>query len=200
MTAHTDLPNSLFLQDKPILGSTGMALRDNVAAAAEAATGAPVLVAGWHPYDMVKIGDGNDGVFYDFAVHGTRATIMTPDFADGYEYAVMLEDLGCNATSKLVVSLYKETDAAYQAAWTSTNTTSGAVYGWFPIVIPRVAKNVHTIEYHTALNTMPNTVVEVGMSGMYDATIQKILRARFAWYSGNIDAGKAKLYRRGMQG
>ena len=41
MTAHTDLPNSLFLQDKPILGSTGMALRDNPIAISEGAPGAP---------------------------------------------------------------------------------------------------------------------------------------------------------------
>lgn len=196
MTAHTDLPNSLFLQDKPILGSTGMALRDNVAAAAEAATGAPVVVAGWHPYDMVKIGDGNDGVFYDFAVDGTVASIATPNFADGYEYAVMLEGLGCTMTSSLVVSLYKETDAAYSVAWTSSNTSSDNTYAWIEIPIPRIAKTGHFVEYKATLDNL----VETGASGFYDATVQKILRARIAWNSGNIDAGKAKLYRRGMQG
>jgi len=196
MTAHTDLPNSLFLQDKPILGSTGMALRDNVAAAAEAATGAPVVVAGWHPYDMVKIGDGADGVFYDFAVDGTVATITTPDFADGYEYAICLTGLGCSATHRLVVSLYKETDAAYQTAWTSSNTSSGDTYAWIEIPIPRIAKTGHFVEYKAALENL----IETGASWFYDATVQKILRARISWSSGDIDAGTAKLYRRGMQG
>jgi len=151
MTAHTDLPNSLFLQEKPMLGSTGMALRDNVAAAAEAATGAPVVVAGWHPYDMVKIGDGNDGVFYDFAVDGTQATITTPDFADGYEYAICLTGLGCSATQNLAVSLYRETDAAYSVAWTSSNTASGDTYAWIEIPIPRIAKTGHFVEYKATL-------------------------------------------------
>ena len=196
MTAHTDLPNSLFLQDKPILGSTGMALRDNVAAAAEAATGAPVVVAGWHPYDMVNIGDGADGVFYDFAVHGTQATITTPDFADGYEYAIRFADLGCSATSALNVDLYRETDAAYTTVWTSANTTPGAAYGWVEIHAPRVAGTEHFVTARAAMATNP----EAATSGFWDATVQKILRARISWSSGNIDAGKAKLYRRGMQG
>jgi len=196
MTAHTDLPNSLFLQDKPILGSTGMALRDNVAAAAEAADDAPVLVAGWHPYDMVKIGDGNDGVFYDFAVHGTQATITTPDFADGYEYAIRFANLGCSVTSALKVDLYRETDAAYTTVWTSANTTFGAAYGWVEIHIPRV----NDIGHFVSARAVMSTVAESATSGFWDATVQKILRARISWSSGNIDAGTAKLYRRGMQG
>jgi len=197
MTAHTDLPNSLFLQDKPILGSTGMALRDNVAAAAEAADDAPVLVAGWHPYDMVKIGDGNDGVFYDFAVNGTQSTITTPDFADGYEYAIRFADFGCSAASALKVDLYRETDAAYTTVWTSANTTAEAAYGWVEIHAPRVAGTEHFVTARAAMAANP----EAATSGFWDATVQKILRARISWSGGaNIDAGTAKLYRRGMQG
>ncbi len=201
MTAHTVLPNSLFLQDKPILGSTGMALRDNVVAAAEAADDAPVLVAGWHPYDMVNIGDGADGVFYDFAIDGTQATITTPDFADGYEYAIRFANLGCDATSvTLNVALYRETDAAYTTVWTSANTTDGAAYGWVEIHAPRVAGTDHFV---TARATMAN-IAEAKTSGFWAATVQKILRARISWSSGHgpasIDAGTARLYRRGMQG
>ena len=97
--------NTVIAHKKPITLQQGRALRDNPIAISEAATGAPVVVAGWHPYDMVKIGDGNDGVFYDFAVHGTQATITTPDFADGYEYAIRFADLGCSAASALKVDL-----------------------------------------------------------------------------------------------
>ncbi len=189
--------NTVIAHKKPITLQQGRALRDNPIAISEAATGAPVVVAGWHPYDMVKIGDGNDGVFYDFAVNGTQATITTPDFADGYEYAIRFADLGCSATSDLNVDLYRETGAAYTTAWTSANTTAGAAYGWVEIHAPRVAGTEHFV---TARATMAN-FAEAATSGFWDATVQKILRARILWSGGaNIDAGTAKLYRRGMQG
>lgn len=44
--AFTALINALFLPGKPILGSTGLALRDNIAATAEGATGAPRVRVG----------------------------------------------------------------------------------------------------------------------------------------------------------
>ena len=116
--------NTVIAHKKPITLQQGRALRDNPIAISEAATGAPVVVAGWHPYDMVKIGDGNDGVFYDFAVHGTQATITTPDFADGYEYAIRFANLGCSSTSALNVDLYRETDAAYTTVWRRKNRSN----------------------------------------------------------------------------
>lgn len=168
---------------------------ENVRALAEAAPDAPVVVAGWHPYDMVAVGDGATGVFYDFAVHGTQATITTPDFADGYEYAIRFADLGCSAASALNVDLYRETDAAYTTVWTSANTTAGAAYGWVEIHAPRVAGTEHFV---TARATMAVSA-EAATSGFWDATVQKVLRARLSWTSGNIDAGTVALYRRGFQ-
>ncbi len=44
--AFTTLINALFLPGRPILGSTGQALRDNIAATAEGATGAPRVRVG----------------------------------------------------------------------------------------------------------------------------------------------------------
>lgn len=44
MTAWTTLINALFLPGKPILGSTGVALRDNLQATTEGATGAPRII------------------------------------------------------------------------------------------------------------------------------------------------------------
>ena len=189
--------NTVIAHKKPITMQQGRALRDNPIAISEAATGAPVVVAGWHPYDMVKIGDGNDGVFYDFAVNGTQATITTPDFEDGYEYAIRFANLGCSSTSALNVDLYRETDAAYTTVWTSANTTAGAAYGWVEIHAPRIAG----IEHFVTARAIMAAAAEAATSGFWDATVQKILRARISWSGGaNIDAGTAKLYRRGMQG
>ena len=200
MTAHTDLPNSLFLQDKPILGSTGMALRDNVAAAAEAADDAPVLVAGWHPYDMVKIGDGNDGVFYDFAVSGAVASVETPVFDDGFEYAIRVAGISSTANAAaLVIDLYKEAAASYQNVYTSVadiGSSANLVDGWIEVRCPRLPKRVHAIEFFVSINI----TALAGIAPMYDATVQAISKARVRFSAGNIDAGRIYLYRRGMQG
>lgn len=200
MTAHTDLPNSLFLQDKPILGSTGMALRDNVAAAAEAADDAPVLVAGWHPYDMVKIGDGATGLIYDFAVSGAAASVETPVWANGFEYAIRVAGISSTASaSSLVIDLYKEADAAYQNVYTSfadIGSSANLVDGWIEVKCPRLPKRVHAIEFFVSTNI----TVQAGIAPMYDATMQAIGKARLSFSAGNIDAGQIYLYRRGMQG
>ncbi|NBW12552.1 MAG: hypothetical protein EBR82_31455, partial [Caulobacteraceae bacterium] len=43
MTSYTTIPDATFLASKPILGSTGIAMRDNPLAMFEGATGAPRL-------------------------------------------------------------------------------------------------------------------------------------------------------------
>lgn len=68
-------------------------LARNPDAIAKGEPGAPVVVAGWHPYDMVEVGDGNDGAFYDAAVDGSVTTVYSPSFETGYEYAIYSVDL-----------------------------------------------------------------------------------------------------------
>ena len=88
MTAWTTISNALVAVGAKPFATTVQALRDNPAAIAEGATGAPVLSTGWHPYDMVNVGDGATGKFYDFAVNGAVTSITTPTFADGYDYFI----------------------------------------------------------------------------------------------------------------
>jgi hypothetical protein len=199
--AWTTLPNSLFLPGKPILGSTGAELRDNIASAASRDSGAPVVTnGGWHPYNMAAIGDGATGLIYDFAVSGAVASVETPVWADGYEYAIRIA--GISGTSPfgaaLVIDLYKETDAAYQNVYTSTATLGAADRlgdGWIEAKAPRLLKRVHGIERFVSIDT----TVETGASAMYDATVQAISKARVSLSNGNIDAGQIYLYRRGIQ-
>jgi len=74
--------------DAPLTSGLAYAWRDNTIAIAEGSPGAPVLSAAWHPYDMVSVGDGTTGLFYDVAVSGATATITTPTFANGWDYRV----------------------------------------------------------------------------------------------------------------
>ena len=195
------LINALFLPGKPILGSTGIALRDNIEAGHRAAAGAPIGInAGWHPYDRTVIGGTETGLIYDFGVHGAVSAIDTPDFEDGFEYAILGRglsfDSGINRT--LQVQLYRATGAAWSTAWTSTVTLDGTTVGdlWVEIIAPRVVKTVHPIRYELYASVGGG---EGGRAVAYNATAQKIGKGRVAPTSGQTDGGQVYLFRRGMQ-
>jgi hypothetical protein len=195
------LINALFLPGKPILGSTGIALRDNIEAGHRAAAGAPIGInAGWHPYDRTVIGGTETGLIYDFGVHGAVSAIDTPDFEDGFEYAILGRglsfDSGINRT--LQVQLYRATGAAWSTAWTSTVTLDGTTVGdlWVEIIAPRVVKTVHPIRYELYASVGGG---EGGRAVVYNATAQKIGKGRVAPTSGQTDGGQVYLFRRGMQ-
>lgn len=192
--------NTVIAHKKPITLQQGRALRDNPIAISEAATGAPVVVAGWHPYDMVKIGDGATGLIYDFAVSGAVASVETPVFDDGFEYAIRVVGISSTANAAtLVIDLYKEADASYQNVYTSVadiGSSANLVDGWIEVRCPRLPKRVHAIEFFVSINI----TALAGIAPMYDATVQAISKARVSFSVGNIDAGRIYLYRRGMQG
>lgn len=175
------------------------ALADNPIAIAERASGAPVMAnGGWHPYDMAAIGDGATGLIYDFAVSGAVASVETPVFDDGFEYAIRLSGISAaNFGVNLVIDLYKETDAAYQTVYTSTAEPASPDLsdGWIEIKMPRLLSRVHGAQYILSIDG----AVEAGVAAMYDATVQAISKARVRYSFGNIDAGQIYLYRRGVQ-
>ncbi|NDK37186.1 hypothetical protein, partial [Rhodovulum sulfidophilum] len=74
------------------------------------AVGASVNEAAWHPHDMVRVGDGADGLFWDHSAEGDGRYISTPDFEDGYEYMIRFEGLtfGGNGGSYLMLKGWVE--------------------------------------------------------------------------------------------
>jgi hypothetical protein len=176
--------------------ATVTALRDNPGAMAEAATGAPVIFAGWHPVDKVSVGDGKDGLIYSQAVNGTLAEIVTPDFADGYEYRIIADDLSHNSGSarNILLQLYRETDASYVTVFTSAFTIGSADACAFDIefMAPRVSKRSRLVN-GVAISA---TATEAVFGGDFSSTIQKTLRAKILFSSGSIDKGKVWLFRR----
>lgn len=198
MTAYTTLTNATFLPGKPILGSTGSALRDNPLAMAEADSTAPVNQTAWHPYNKVTNGDTNTGLIYDFGVSGAVASVVSPDFADGYEYKfIYLNISGTSGTSNLTIDLYKETDAAYQSCTPNLASSIATADNYSGILIvnhPRLSRTTWSVD---AKYWKEGTASFLGGDLiMYDATVQKLLRARFSFSSGNIDNGKIYMYRR----
>lgn len=180
--------------DSPVTATLMAALEENPAAIAEGATDAPVVASAWHPYDAVTVGDGADGLIWDQSVDGSLATITTPDFEDGYEYALFIEGVTTSATSgTFSFDLYKEVDAAYQFVQTAIPWGGTAHYGLVRIMFPRIAKQYHGVVWESGLRT----VFPTGTYGeMADNTVQKILRARFDVSSGTINGGKIYMHRR----
>ena len=173
-------------------------LRDNAEAMNAQTAGSPVQAAVWHPYNKVTVDDANDGIFYDFSVDGAVASVETPDFEDGYEYAVLGDDLYTTVTGLAVlrVEFYRSVDAAYST------------------VRPAITQNVGNtaISFNMFTNTPRIPRVGGAVSGLFfdqfgggqiadtasfgDTTVQKIDRLRLTWDSGNFNSGTMRLYRR----
>lgn len=175
-------------------------LRDNAIALVKGEANAPVNQAMWHPYDMVTIGDGADGVIFDHSADGTVASITTPDFEDGYEYRFIGRDVDDNDLLDLNafrIELYQETDAAWGTAQTlyAEQSVGGGSYINFDIVMlaPRLALRWH----YTHGIVHENTEAAVtSITGHFDSTAQKILRARFSYSGASINAGVIRMLRR----
>lgn len=200
MTTYTDHADALFDPGKPILGATGLEARDNAISVAEGGSNAPVLAAGWHPYDMVKVGDGNDGVIWDFAVDGALASIASPAFADGYEYALFFEAIEFSAAPVLTIDLRKEVDAAYETCYTSnpsTMATGTPYYGLVRVMWPRIPKFGHSVVWEMPMTRPAAVDIASGtFADMLDSTLQAVNMVRLTVNAGTVNAGKVKLLRR----
>lgn len=174
MTAWTTISNALVAVGAIPRSTVITALRDNPLAIAEASSGAPINVSGWHPYDKVTVGDGKDGVIYDFAVSGALTDVETPNFVDGYEYRLF----GVISGGLSSIELYREV----AADWIASSTTTISV-GWhdYEISMPRLAKTAHLMRGAYS-RTGTNTGVSVAAkfpTASDGATGRKILKARF---------------------
>jgi len=198
MATWTNISNAAVAVGGIPSSTTVTALRDNPSALAESASGAPVVFAGWHPYDKVSVGDGKTGVIYDFTVNGGVTSVTSPDFVDGYEYRFfgLIHALNTSATFQL----YEETSAAY----TSMNPALDTGYWFdFEISMPRVPKATKLIQGTYGLGgasapvsyaaKIPNGLGP-GFSGGSNNP-QKLLRARFTLGS-NSSEGKIWMFRR----
>jgi hypothetical protein len=188
MASFTDIPTSTLANGKYVTYDLLTALRDNS------------LACAWHPYDKVTIGDAATGLIYDFGVSGAVANVVTPDFADGWDYMIVVNELSHNSGTTptyLQMELYRETSASYVAGTSSLDAgTAAAASISGQIILPWMRSSRVT---HIAQHAFGNgnfgvaSVVGFGMT-----TAQKVLRARLSYTTGSIDAGKLYLYRRGV--
>lgn len=197
MTTYTAISNASVAVGAIPSSATVTALRDNPSAIAESASGAPVVAAGWHPVTKVTVGDGEAGLLYDFATSGAQATVTTPDFEDGYEYRIICSDIKNNSAGspRFQVNAYFQTDAVYRRVYFTIGGNSSARFGVdFEFLIPRVSKQTH---FFRAVGFTNSTMLnETYIENIYDATVQKLLRAQMSFETDSIAGGKIWLMRR----
>lgn len=196
MTTWTTISNAAVAVGGIPSSSTVTALRDNPAAMAETATGAPVVFAGWHPVDKVSVGDGKTGLIYDHAVNGTVAEIETPDFEDGYEYRLIASQLshdGSGSSRTLSISANRQT-SGYIVVYTTGATFLGGstLQVVADMVLPRLQRptQIWKVLVATAGGFDPE------VNAAFSASSEKILNAKLTWSGGSFDAGKVWLFRR----
>ena len=186
MASFTDIPTASLAADKYVTYDLLTALRDNT------------LATVWHPYNKTTIGDANTGLIYDYGVSGAVSSVVTPDFADGWEYMIVFNDLSHDSGSSpvyLQVELYRETSAAYSGAQEISDTVNASTLISGHLHLPWV-RSSRTLQPAHALSSAGNAATDASV-GFSMSTAQKALRARVSFSSGNIDAGKLYLYRRG---
>ena len=186
MTAWTTISNAAVAVGGIPSSTTVTALRDNPAAMAEQVAGAPVIFSGWHPYNKVSVGDGVTGKIYDFAINGVQASIVTPDFEDGYEYRIVCRDLSHNhgSNSSLVFDFADSGGSYVDDATTAAQSNSSRFSADVFILMPRIAARDIPVFIASELVSVSVNNIEMGGSG------SKVLRARIRFSAGSIDAGQ----------
>lgn len=204
MTTYNDaaVSDASIAFQKPITLQQGRALRNNPIAGFEGANGSPYTAAGWHPYDGVTVGDGADGVIYDFAVNGAVNSVTSPNFVDGYEYQFHFEGLNIAGTPTLGAQWYAETSATYSASFTIlTWNFAYPLYGLIYAIHPRMVSKIFRYEGDGGTMASANST-----SGFTDAmsggrvsrsTAQKMLNAKFTLSgSQSFTSGKIFMFKR----
>jgi hypothetical protein len=187
------------------LGANGSALGSNGTDLVYIA--APSVVdAIWAPYN------GGTGVIYDFAVNGTVATVTSPDFEDGYEYAFIFDRVSgsSGAATNFLVNFWRETDGAYAGTQTLYTGGPAADFSWISLYVkaPRVNSKFHTFTDLNGSRQEPNSgmvnAINVGYgaiaNGLSHAVSQKLLRAQFSVQSASFDSGTIRMLRKKYSG
>ncbi len=192
MATWTSISNSALAVGGIPSSVTVTALRDNPEAIAEAATGAPIVQTGWHPIGKVTVGDAASALIYDSAVNGTVASVITPDFEDGYEYRILVDGVTHNDGLTNRGFLMDLDDGGYTTIIDRGSVSSTSSQNLdIEILMPRLGKTRSFVRY-IYQNGSSSAVLDAGFIASGGA---KIIRARIRFTSGSIDSGKIWLFR-----
>lgn len=201
MTSYVSIPNGDIDQDSPITQPLMTALRDNPLAISEGDTTAPVNTSSWHAYNKVLNNDANTGVIWSFAVNGAVAAVTTPDFVDGFEYMLFLDNIRSSSTATVAnfrVNFYRETSAAYAGVMTTsdiTSTSSAPVSANIDLLAMRQTRRFHAMTNIISRSDGGDLISSQSVPSFFQVTrhttAQKILRAQLTFDTGNITGSGA---------
>ena len=182
---------------RTITAGTGITVTNGDGVAGNPTIAMGVNEAGWLPYD------GATGLFYDFAVNGSVASVETPAFSAGYEYMIIYELVGTSGATgeNITLALYRTAAAAYATGltiWTS-NIYTQTMTGFSVINMAQRSMRAHFVDAFSAIDAVNGTAAAIRTSGaITHTTATAIGKARIVRSGGNITAGKMYLYRRTM--
>ena len=194
MATYLTITDSETDPDAPLTSELAKKWRDNPVAIAEGSVGAPYVEAQWYPYDSLAVGDGGTGEIWSLAADGVVNTITTPDFVDGYDYALLLVDVtrGGGTGGGIRVEVYGETSGTYSGQIEIPLDTS-ATYA---------SALCELLLLRNATARRKPVICNIdGTPRFVDAaSSQKVLRIRLTGRDGgalaNINTGSIHLYRR----
>ncbi|MCE8433609.1 hypothetical protein [Rhodovulum sulfidophilum] len=159
------------------------------------------VIPGWHPFDMLRPGDGATGLIWSYDKEGSIQNVETPEFEDGYEYALVFEAVATNKSgSRLQISVRPE----ITGTWSPFTFFSGGNFAWGDICsgmlrlpMPRQPRLVHGCIWDAPLKAgLEDLAVTTGAS---EASALSAVRVRWA-EGGRINevfrTGRVRLFKR----
>lgn len=199
MTTYTNITNALVAVGAKPFATTIQALRDNPIAIAEGEITAPIVMAGWHPYNKTMNNGSETGAIWTFDTNGAVAAVTTPDFVDNWEYMLVFDQIRTSTAGSgifLQLNLFRETGGAYAGVMNTSvdfNASLGSIpfgYGFAEIREARNSRRGHMINVAmTKTTTGGGASITNGLSttlGVAHSQRDKILRAQVTFSSGNI--------------
>lgn len=179
--------------DAPLTSQLGYQFRDNPIAIAEVSNNAPYVQSNWHGFGGSSL---VSSVIYDFAVDGLISSFETPNFVDGYEYGLLLDNLtGTVAGNAISIAAYGQTDAVFNTnvAVAVTNAVLGG-----PVLIsqPRTATVEHFAYWGGVITSLYQPGKDAVTLNAYSGGAQKMLKARISVGSGTFNGGRVIMIRR----
>ena len=194
----------------PLTSELVKQLRDNPLAIAEGAPGAPIVQAGWGPWNGGVYGSG-DALIYDHGIDGDVGAIETPLLDPAYQYRMDFYEISRNQTTgtSLFLDLFLEETDAY----TISGQNLGAIGA--SVAVPRVSgyvelqpqdepRTMHFVEYQARSREPGNesaTDLPLNNINFQRANATRITRLRLRSSNTNgLRFGKVYLYRRNWEG
>lgn len=207
MTEYVAIPDSDLEAGDGIKSEHALAFNNNVLAINE--MDATALAAGAFPAGPWLIEDGAGGAdpVYDFDTDGAVSSVTTPDFASGYDYQIVFEELSPSANGSVFIKWYRSELVSYTANYALASFgLVAAVYCKILIDAPArvVKKQIYDVNISSGFRIDENfhdalTFFEPKRVLISNTTASSTGHAVISVSAGTFDNGKIWLFKRKRQ-